>query len=247
MRNSHSLCCLIFLSIVAQTFLYTPSFAEDKSEKGTFDQGLYEDALPQTPAGPIAKPTEWTLGIAMNITVDYVFLNPTKDNFKVKYQLVLGGPIGQTTGVIRGNAKIVSTVSGELAKWNLGQCLLQVSVADVPYEIQFNRDSDTKVHLQVHFKRAIMEDWQSTCTFLDAPDSRFNTKGEPEKWIAGALQKTDPALDKLIASISLKDKTETKFSIPKHTIKDETIGSAEVAGTATITLTPPDVLPEEKK
>lgn len=213
--------------------------------KNDFDEGLFEDVLPQAKS-PQAKPGERMVSIDIDITVDYVFFNPNKDAFKVKYLITLGGAMAQDLGVIRGTAKVKTDISGYLAKWTTGQCLLQVSIADVPFDIQYSHDSKT-VRLNLKFERMFTEDWQSMCTFLDAPDSRFYTKGEPERWIAGALLKSEPALDKLSAPLSEREKTTATIRIAKHSMKDESIGGAEIQGTGKITVLPPPAPPPEKK
>lgn len=217
-----------------------------KPDIDNLDQGLFEDALPVSTL-PKAKPGEWLVTLTADITVNYTFNDAAKDNVKVIYHVELGGPMEAKAAMIRGTAKIKTNIEGFLAKWNNGQCLLQVSIADVPYEMTIVREGDTKLKLGLLFKQKILEDWQSLCTFLDAPDSRFYTKGEPEKWIGEALQKTEPDLNKLSMTISEKEKTETKFKINKYTVKDGSIGSADIDGSGTVTVTPPVQPVEEKK
>lgn len=212
----------------------------------SFDQGLFEDALPKTQA-PNLKPGDWRLTMSADITVDYTFADTLKDNFKIGYHIQLSGVAPTFPTLIRGNATIKTDTSGYLAKWTTGQCLLQVDVAAVPYEMSVAKEGDDKLKVSLQFKQKILEDWQSLCTFLDAPDRRFYTRGEPEKWIADALQKADPSLDKLMAPMSPKNKTETKFKVSKYSVKDGSIGSANVEGSGTITLQPPVQPPEEKK
>lgn len=212
----------------------------------SLDQGLFEDALPKTQAAKV-KPGDWGLTMDANITVDYTFTGATKDKFKIGYHIQLHGVASTFPTLVRGNATIKTDTSGYLAKWTTGQCLLQVDVAAVPYEIALSKDGEDKLKLALQFKQKILEDWQSLCTFLDAPDRRFYTRGEPEKWIADALQKADPSLDKLIAPISPKNKTETKFKITKYAVKDGNIGNADVEGSGTITIQPPAEPVEEKK
>lgn len=216
-----------------------------KPDAEKFDEGLFDDALPQAKA-PQAKPGEWMLSLAADIIVNYTFNDASRENFKITYHISLGGPMTTTTAMIRGSAKITTDISGFLAKWGSGQCLLQVSIPNIPYEMTVVRQGEDKVKLGLLFKQKILEDWQSLCTFLDAPDSRFYTKGEPEKWIGEALQKSEPDLNKLEMSISEKTKTVSKFKISKYSEKDGSIGTAEIEGSGTVTLQPP-TQPEEKK
>lgn len=217
-----------------------------KPDTEGFDEGLFEDALPQVKA-PQAKPNEWQVTVAADITVNYTFNDASRENFKITYRVSLGGPMTTSTSMIRGSAKIKTDISGYLAKWGEGQCLLQVSIPNIPYEMTVVRQGEDKVKLGLLFKQKILEDWQSLCTFLDAPDSRFYTKGEPEKWIGEALQKSEPDLNKLEMSISDKEKTESKFKISKYSVKDGSIGTAEVEGSGTVTIQPPAQPTEEKK
>lgn len=211
-----------------------------------FDQGLYEDALPSA-QGPKLKPGDWGVTITADITVDYTFNDNPSDKFKIGYHIQLSGVAPIFPNLIRGNATIKTNTSGYLAKWTTGQCLLQVDVAAVPYEINVAKDGEDKLKLALHFKQKILEDWQSLCTFIDAPDRRFYTRGEPEKWIAEALQKADPSLEKLIVPISPKNKTETKFKVSKYAVKDGNLGNADVEGAGTVVIQPPAQPPEEKK
>lgn len=217
-----------------------------KPDTDNFDQGLFEDALPQAKL-PKAKPGEWMVSLSADIIFNYTFFDSAKDNVKVTYHVELGGPMTAQASMIRGSAKIKTDVEGYLAKWNTGQCLLQVNIADVPYELTVVREGDTQLQLGLTFKQKILEDWQSLCTFLDSPDSRFYTKGEPEKWIGEALQKADPDLKEFSMAISDKEKTSTEFKISKYTVKDGNIGSADISGSGTITVTPPVHPPEDKK
>lgn len=216
------------------------------ADDGSFDQGLFEDALPKTQKA-VAKPGDWGLAMDAVISVNYAFADAAKDKFKISYHIQLSGIAATFPALIRGNATIKTDISGYLAKWTSGQCLLQVDVAAVPYEMNVIKESEEKLKLSLQFKQKILEDWQSLCTFLDAPDRRFYTRGEPEKWIADALQKADPSLDKLTALIAKKNKTETKFKISKYSVKDGSVGSADVEGTGTITIQPPVQPAEEKK
>lgn len=238
---------LIFALVLAlpSQVLFAASTDPKTAPDDAFDQGLFEDALPRTQA-PKLKPGDWGITMAATITVDYTFADVTSDKFKIGYHIQLSGVAPIFPTLIRGNATIKTDTSGYLAKWTTGQCLLQVDVAAVPYEISVSKESEDKLKLALQFKQKILEDWQSLCTFLDAPDRRFYTRGEPEKWIAEALQKADPSLDKLIAPMSPKNKTETKFKITKYSVKDGNIGAADVEGSGTITIQPPAQPIEEK-
>lgn len=229
--------------VLAMALLSVPLHAADEDY---FDQGLFEDALPQSQPTK-AKPGEWLVTINADITVHYTFSNNTKDTYKIVYHLSLNNPVGSFPTVVRGTASIKPEITGYLAKWTTGQCLLQIDVSAVPYEIAVSKESDDKLKLALQFKQKILEDWQSLCTFVDAPDSRFYTRGEPEKWIADALQKAEPSLDKLSVPTAPKNRTETQFKIPKYTVNDGRIGTADVDGQGKVIIDPPSEPVIEKK
>lgn len=218
-----------------------------KEDEEAFDEGLFEDAKePGTasdkPAAPPSEPTapppaNRKLMLDAVVVVDYLFYH-SPDRFKVKYHLNLSGEIPQDVTVLKGSAKISTDVSGYLAKWAQGECLLKVSISEVPYEITFKKNGNREADVEVKFPQPIMEDWESLCTFLDDPNAKLNTRGNPEKWVAAALEKTSPSLNRLVTPLSAEEATTLKFTIAKHTVKDENIGSAEIDGTGAITIQP---------
>lgn len=212
--------------------------------KDEFDEGLFEDVKPANPVTPPSggessepPPPSRRLTIDAVVVVDYLFFH-SSERFKVKYHLNLGGEIPQDVSVLKGSAKISTDVSGYLAKWATGQCLLKISIAEVPYEITFKKNGDNQADVAVKFPQPIMEDWESLCTFIDDANAKFHTRGNPEKWIADALEKATPSLNKLAAPLSGETITTLKFAIAKHTVKDENIGSAEIDGAGAVTIQP---------
>ncbi|PIR16679.1 MAG: hypothetical protein COV46_07410 [Deltaproteobacteria bacterium CG11_big_fil_rev_8_21_14_0_20_49_13] len=211
------------------------------SETGLDDEGLFEDALPQKPPlfGGKQKPASDSIKLEMDavVIVKYTFAN-TNESYTVKYHINLGGDVNADIGVIKGDAKVATDISGFLAKTTAFECLLKVSIADVPYEIMFKKISDTEADMSVAFKGQILEDWESLCTFLDTSKAKFNTRGSPEQWIAMALEKAKPPLNKLSISLDHERVSTTKFTIPKYTVQDEGLGSAEIDGTGVVTIKP---------
>jgi len=171
------------------------------------------------------------------VVVNYTFVN-VAENYSVKYHINMGGTINSDVGMIKGNAKIATDISGFLAKSSAFECLLKVSIADVPYEIMFKKTDEKEATINVVFKDQILEDWESLCTFLDTSGAKFNTRGAPERWIGVALEKANPPLTKLTAPLDPQKLTTLKFSISKHNIPDEGLGSAEVDGTGVVTIEP---------
>ena len=171
------------------------------------------------------------------ISLNYIFDN-SPDNFVLKYHLHLEGKIAASTAVIKGNARIVAEVKGFLAKWPTGECKLLVNVPETPFQMTFRKTGDDKANVNLTFPRPITETWESKCTFKDAPNAKFDTKGEPEKWLSKALQRARPPLARMTVNLSSNETTTMKFQIRKQTLKDPPLGSAEVEGTGVITVKP---------
>lgn len=171
------------------------------------------------------------------VTMDYTFFN-SADTFKVKYHINMNGDVSQNIGIIKTNATTVAEPNGYYAKWPTGQCLLSISIASVPCEIRYRRIANKEVEFSFTFEKSILEDWESMCTFIDAPGKQFNTRGNPEKWFDAAMLKAKPSFKKLNVTISPDETTSLRISIPKHTVTDEGLGSAEVEGLGIITLQP---------
>ncbi len=170
------------------------------------------------------------------VVVKYTFSGGA-DSYSVKYHLNMGGEVAGETGMIKGNARIATDISGYLENNpGLCQCLLKVSISDVPYEVVFKRTSETEADIEVSFKGQILEDWQSLCTFLDASGAKFNTRGAPERWIGLALEKAKPSLTRLTAPLDAEKSTSIKFAIPKYTVEDTGLGDAEIEGTGIVTI-----------
>lgn len=171
------------------------------------------------------------------VITNYTF-SDNNESYKIKYHINLGGEINADTKVLKGQAKVATDISGFLAKASAFECILKVSIADVPYEILFSKTSETEADISVTFKDAIAEDWESLCTFLDNSGAKFNTRGTPERWIGAALEKAKPSLSKLAAPFDPDKTTTLPFTIAKHRVEDEPVGSAEIEGTGVITLEP---------
>lgn len=180
--------------------------------------------------------TRWNVSLTAAVLVNYVF-NDSPDGFTVKYRFEIKGIANAETAVLRGDADISADVEGPLSRWPTGECRLSISVPKVPYELTFKKVGDEKTSLRLVFRRQINEDWQSRCTFSDAPGARFDTRGAPEVWLSKALDKARPPLKDLIADIGA-DETTTSFVISKETIGDPPLGSVEIDGTGVITIRP---------
>ncbi len=215
------------------------------------DLGVEEEEEPATPpaaarpgeARPVeagaAREGEEAREVVIDslVNLNYIF-NGSPDSFILKYHVHLEGKIAAATSVIKGNASINTEVTGFLAKWPTGNCKLSVTIPDSPFEITFRKTAEDKATIDLKFTNPITETWESQCTFQDAPDAKFNTKGDPEKWLAKAFEKARPPLTRLTVNLNAEESTTMKFEIGKQTIKDPPLGSAEVDGTGVITINP---------
>ncbi|MFA4974517.1 MAG: hypothetical protein WC683_18070 [bacterium] len=180
--------------------------------------------------------TRWGVKVNAAVRANYVF-NESSDSFVIKYTFELEGEANADTAVIRGDANISADVEGTLARWPTGQCSLNVSIPKVPFEITFRKSEEEKGSVSLQFRKPIMEDWKSSCTFTDAPGARFETSGPPEKWLAIAIEKARPPIRSIVADIT-DEETTTSFVISKQVIDDAPLGSVEVEGTGVLTITP---------
>jgi len=178
----------------------------------------------------------WEVKINAAVRANYVF-NESPDNFVIKYTFEVKGDANAETAVIRGDADITANVEGFIAKWPTGQCNLNISIPKVPFEITFRKGGEEKGSVALQFRKPIMEDWKSSCSFTDAPGAKFDTSGPPEKWLAVAIEKARPPIRSMVADIK-EEETTTSFVIPKQTIDDAPLGTIEVEGTGVVTITP---------
>jgi len=195
---------------------------------------VLDDIIPEDQ--PIIGPKK--IKIDMVVYVDYQFFE-SSDAFKVKYHINMGGNANLSTALIKGTAQIATEVTGYLAKWPQGQCILNVAIASVPYEITYQQVADDEADLNITFKKDIMESWTSTCTFVGASATQpFKTQGPPEQWIAGALEKATPPISSIVAPVGEGETTSTKFDIPEYTVIEENLGTATVKGTGIVSIEP---------
>lgn len=176
--------------------------------------------------------------IAGIIIMNYVF-EDSPNAFVVKYRIDMSGETFADTAVIRGDVDLGADVDGSLWKFPTGECKLDISIPKVPFEISFRKTGEDKGSLQLIFKKAITEDWKSRCTFQDAPGASFDTTGPPEKWLERALQKARPPLKSIVVDLK-NEETTMPLVISKEIIGDPPIGSMEIEGTLSTTVSPGD-------
>lgn len=178
-----------------------------------------------------------TVVIDGSINLSYLF-DESPDNFEVKYHIHAEGKAAAAEAMITGNAEIASQVQGYLSKWPSGECALDVTIPKVPFEMAFRKQGDTQARVAMRFKGKITETWQSRCTFSDAPGKHFDTKGDPEQWLAKALEKTSPSLSALALTLDASKPTTANFTINKQVLRDPPLGTAEIEGQGVITVKP---------
>ncbi len=185
---------------------------------------------------PGAEENRWRVKINAAIRANYVF-NDSPDSFLIKYRWEIEGQANAQTAVIRGDADISADVEGFLAKWPTGECSLSVTIPKVPFEMTFNKSEEEKGSVSLKFRRNILENWESKCTFTDAPGARFETSGDPERWLAKAVEKARPPLRSIVADIT-DEETTTSFVINKEILDDPPLGTIEIEGTGVVTISP---------
>jgi|GEM_PF-1256128 len=213
----------------------------DEEQRALDDEMLGEEVDALLPdledREPGADEARWGIRINAAIRANYVF-NDSPDSFVIKYAFEVEGQANADTAVMRGDATINADVEGFLSRWPTGECSLAVSIPKVPFEITFRKGSEDKGSVSLKFRKAIMEDWKSSCSFTDAPGARFDTSGPPEKWLARAIEKARPPLRAIVADMAEGEETTSSFVIPKEVIDDPPLGSVEIEGTGVVTITP---------
>lgn len=171
------------------------------------------------------------------VYVDYQFFD-SSDAFKIKYHINMGGTANVTTAVLSGDAEIATEVTGFLARWPQGQCILDVNVAKVPYEINYMQSNEDEADININFKKGITERWESVCTFIGGVTRPFKSEGPPEKWIEEAFEKASPPISSIVAPLAAGETTSVKFDIAEYTVVEENLGNAKVKGTGIVTIQP---------
>ena len=208
------------------------------------EQDILKEIIPQEGIPPVAD-TKGNLTEPFKIVVDgtvslnYVFAE-SPDSFIVNYKVNLEGQVKNKVDIIKGKGQIKTDVKGFLAKWPSGECQLKISVGEVPFEMIFSQIDDENVRLDVKIADGILENWESNCKFLDAPGSKFNTKGNPEKWVNGAIKRTSPSLTDMQLPVDRlhRDTTTLSFTIERYLVPDPPLGSVELEGKGTVKIIP---------
>ncbi len=199
-----------------------------------------EDDPIENPIPPKTKSNTtsmWTIDISGTVNASYSF-EDIPNKFDIIYTWTLSGSMRGKSGVIRGNAVITAEVESALATWKTGECTLNINIPTIPFEIRFTPENDTQKKLRLVFKKVINEIWESKCRYFETPDMRFDTRGEPEKWLIRAFERADPSFKSIIVTVDPDSETSAPIHINRETLDDTPLGEMEVSGKALVTITP---------
>ena len=205
------------------------------------EDDLLKEIAPQAVGHEAKGDLEEPFKIAMDaaVTLNYVFAE-SPDSFVITYKVHLDGNARNKVDIVKGKGQVTTEVKGFLAKWPTGECALKIGIGEFPFEMIFSKIGEEKIRLDIKLTEPILENWESNCKFADAPGSKFNTKGTPEKWVDGALKRTNPLLRDLQLPIDRlhRDTTTLEFNIEQYLLPDPPLGSVEVSGKGMVTVAP---------
>ncbi|MBI4223977.1 MAG: hypothetical protein HY609_03510 [Deltaproteobacteria bacterium] len=226
---------LLFLALLTPFSASWVAFAQEEEPLPT-DETVTE-ALEKT-QGDLGEDV-YRVVVEGQIDLNYVFAE-SPDSFMVTYKFHIEGQAKNQVDLIRENGQMTTGIDGLLAKWPTGACALQISVGEFPFELTFQKVEEELVQIDLRIPGDILENWESDCTFLDAPGSKFHTSGNPEKWVTRALQRPVPPLTDLALPIDRlhKDTSTMEFAIERFLIPDPPLGSAELEGKGTVRIIP---------
>lgn len=213
---------------------------------GAFSQETEAEPPPDETVTEAVEKAQGDLGEDVyRITVDgavdlnYVFAE-SPDSFTVTYKFHVETQAKNQVDLIREKGQMTTGIEGFLAKWPTGECALNVSVGEFPYELTFQKVEEELIRIDLRIPADIVEQWESDCTSIDAPGSKFHTSGNPEKWVMRALQRPVPPLTDLALPVDRlhKEASTMEFEIERFLIPDPPLGSAELEGKGTVKITP---------
>lgn len=214
------------------------------------------DDTPQSPApttGPVQ--TKRPFHLEAQFVLDYYFFG-NRNHFTVKYAFKLDDTIAGRPAVegeqspaprsltLRGNADVKTEIDGVLAKGTGTECLLEVSVPKVPYNVLYHEASPDQARVTLKKIGPVAEDWAANCQFSDMPNKPLRTTGAPEHWLNIALEQLTPLLQEHDMPLSDVFESEWTFSIPTQRREDAQIGALEIRGEGKLRIDPPKVKEE---
>lgn len=224
----------LFLSLYATP---TPADEEEAVIYGEDPRTLPSSDLEN---GAEERPAEEPYQIEMQVEVEmnYVF-EESPDNFIIKYSMNLEGETQNKKQVIQGQAHAKASVEGFLAKWPSGECVLNIEIEEIPFEMIFAKLGERMV--RVNTKHEDFEElWRSNCLFSDAPGAKFTTTGKKERWFAQVLSRASHILRDIKMTMDPNHRLPTtlRSNIQRFMIADPPLGSAEIDGKLVLTVTP---------
>ncbi len=201
---------LIILSLIMST-RFPVALADDWDQGSEVDQGLFEDAKPANkPQAPVEPPADappalpkQVVGLRGVVRLSY-YLYPTKEQVELTYNFRVNESCDRPERLeqphscsFKGDATVETHVLGQLAKWNGGQCLLQVKVPNIPFALEYIESPEGVVTIKVPSLGPVQESWESQCSFTSEPNFSVKTMGEPEVWINKGLNKAKEAIEAL--------------------------------------------------
>ncbi|OGQ05398.1 MAG: hypothetical protein A2W61_05820 [Deltaproteobacteria bacterium RIFCSPLOWO2_01_44_7] len=226
--------------MILLAFSAMPAFAqvsEDDILKEITKRGDETSQAPQATKGDLEAP--FKIEVDGSINLNYVFAE-SPDTFLVNYKVHLDGMVRNKVDIVKGKGQITADIKGFLAKWPTGECQLKINVGEFPFEMIYNQVDESKVRVDIKMEDTILENWESNCKFVDAPGSKFNTKGNPERWVSGALKRTAPSFRDLQLPVDRlhRDTTTLNFTIDRYLVPDPPLGSVEIEGKGTVKIIP---------
>lgn len=188
------------------------------------------------PAEEDAEASTRKVQIAGVIIMSYVF-EDLNSSFIIRYRLQATGDLKAKNEAITGDMELEAEVENPMIKWPTGECNLTITIPKASFSLIFRESSNDKGSVKLSFTKPVMETWNSSCTFTDAPNASFDTSGPPERWLTRTLEKSRPPLRSIVVDLA-DEETTSSVIISKQIIGDPPIGSMEVEGSLTITISP---------
>lgn len=228
------LCLLSFFFFAGMAFGFENPETDEEKQR-TIEKQLQENLGTE---GRL-EAEAFRIRMTSQITMNYVF-NDSPDSFLITYRLELSEPVHNKADVLKGSAKIGVSIKGFLAKWPSGECTLNISASEAPYEIIYNRHQEENAKINIRFTGTILEQWQSNCQFKDQAGSKFTTTGNPEKWLDRALKVAAREFTDMTLPVDRYHKQSHKqdFELKRFILADPPLGSAEIEGSGTVELMP---------
>jgi len=196
-----------------------------------------------TPPAPTVRYFRY-LRLVTDITLDYLFLY-NKQTITLTYHIdtrqrfdlpaTVDIPVHAT---LKGKAPVLVAANSALVQWNDGRCDLLVQVPDAPFELRYSEPRPGLGSVTLDSFGPVSEAWESQCSMLSDPTTRFDTSGPPEQWINHVFAKMKEQLkDFSIPAIDSIETSET-FRVEAESVKDDNVGNIDLRAQGMILLEP---------